>query len=440
MKPLNTTIACSLLSLAGAGIAQAGTSPVPRWTMQVHAEDGYDDFKVTDLNNSGQMTGNTSITAQPWSLQFGFIIDGMSNTIFQTGEDQYFGRVINDAGVAAGYSNGSDQLVRFELVDGKPVVTELAYLGSGGFTPKGLRINEAGMITGRIPRGSSVYTAFQWTSASGLQEIMTGTNVEVWDMSESGAVVGRSAEGAFYYDDGDLEMLPGTTAMSIDEAGRVLLRSVTEQIAFSMYDLTTGEQEEIISGLPLSWAGTTAYTDESGRVLITWMEDEQAGMAAWSSEHGLTIVDIPDSWIACTGVLMNESGMVVVTVLDEEYNTRYFFAHGLHNNSDFMDLNRRIFDSCGHDVYSIVDLNDAGQIALQLRIELNLEHSAILSMARAGDADGDGAVGVNDLLAIIGNWGEWTAEDTCGSEFIADLDGDGQVNVSDLLTCIGDWD
>ena len=442
MKPLTKTVAFAMLACVGTGIAQAGSNPVPRWTMQVHAEEGYDDFKVTDLNNSGQMTGHTSITAQPWSLQFGFITDGMSNTIFDTGEDQYFGQVINDAGVAAGYSNGSDQLVRFEVVDGVPTVTELAFLDSNSFTPKNMKINEAGMITGRIPQGAGVYQAFQWRPDTGMQEIMTGSNVNVTDMNEAGAVVGQSAEGSFYYLDGDLEMLPGSTALSIDEAGRVLLRTRSESVAFSMYDLSTGEQEAIISGLPLSWAGPTGYADESGRVVITWMEDDQAHVATWSSEDGLVLVEVPEEWLACTGVLMNETGMVLFTIHDQMYNTRYFFAHGLHNNSTtFMDLNKRIFNSCDHIIYSVIDLNEDGQIALQLGIVLNLEHTAILTMARPGDATGDGEVGVNDLLTVIGHWGEWIAEDDCGGgPILPDLDGDSQVNVTDLLICIGDWD
>ena len=440
MKPLTMTVASAMLACVGTGIAQAGSNPVPRWTMQVHAEEGYDDFKVTDLNNSGQMTGHTSITAQPWSLQFGFITDGMSNSIFNTGEAQYYGQVINEAGVAAGYSNGSDQLVRFELVDGVPIVTELAFLNSGSFTPKNLKINEAGMITGRVPQGAGVFQAFQWTPDTGMQEIMTGSSVNVMDMNEAGAVVGQSSKGAFYYLDGDLEMLPGSAALSIDEAGRVLLRTGYETAAFSMYDLSTGEQEAIISGLPLSWAGTIGYADESGRVVITWMVDDQAHMATWSSEHGLNIAELPDSWIACTNVLMNEAGEAIVGVLDEEYITRYFFSRGLHNNGGFTDITKRVFDFCGEYIYSVVGFNDAGQIAMQLRIELNLEHTAILSMARQGDTNGDGTVGVNDLLAVIGNWGEWIAEDDCGGTILPDLDGDGQVNVTDLLICIGDWD
>ncbi|MBC8308908.1 MAG: hypothetical protein H8E83_00160, partial [Planctomycetes bacterium] len=48
------------------------------------------------------------------------------------------------------------------------------------------------------------------------------------------------------------------------------------------------------------------------------------------------------------------------------------------------------------------------------------------------DANGDGFVNVNDLLEIVGTWGECAG---CGG----DIDGDGFVNVNDLLAAIDAW-
>ena len=48
-----------------------------------------------------------------------------------------------------------------------------------------------------------------------------------------------------------------------------------------------------------------------------------------------------------------------------------------------------------------------------------------------GDADLDGYVNVNDLLIIIGYWGNNTPQ--------ADLNFDGIVDVTDLLIVVGNW-
>ncbi len=52
-----------------------------------------------------------------------------------------------------------------------------------------------------------------------------------------------------------------------------------------------------------------------------------------------------------------------------------------------------------------------------------------------GDLDGDGSVGVKDLLILLGDWGP------CGdcNDCLADLDGDCNVGVADLLILLGNW-
>ena len=50
-----------------------------------------------------------------------------------------------------------------------------------------------------------------------------------------------------------------------------------------------------------------------------------------------------------------------------------------------------------------------------------------------GDIDGDGVVGVNDILAIIGAWGP------CVGGCPADLTNDGLVDVLDILQLLSYW-
>ncbi|MCH8258704.1 MAG: VCBS repeat-containing protein [Planctomycetes bacterium] len=52
-----------------------------------------------------------------------------------------------------------------------------------------------------------------------------------------------------------------------------------------------------------------------------------------------------------------------------------------------------------------------------------------------GDLDGDGHVGVKDLLILLGAWGPCPPKGDCP----ADLDGDGSVGVKDLLILLGNW-
>ncbi|MCZ6444606.1 MAG: hypothetical protein O6758_00320, partial [Planctomycetota bacterium] len=53
-----------------------------------------------------------------------------------------------------------------------------------------------------------------------------------------------------------------------------------------------------------------------------------------------------------------------------------------------------------------------------------------------GDLDGDGTVGILDLLSLLADWGPCPdPPDVCP----ADLDGDGSVGILDLLTLLANW-
>jgi hypothetical protein len=73
-------------------------------------------------------------------------------------------------------------------------------------------------------------------------------------------------------------------------------------------------------------------------------------------------------------------------------------------------------------------------------ITMRCEKGGLIAMANpvwlqhtiVGDIDGDGVVGITDLLTIIDHWGE------C-SNCISDLDHDGEVGVNDLLQLVSLW-
>ncbi len=54
-----------------------------------------------------------------------------------------------------------------------------------------------------------------------------------------------------------------------------------------------------------------------------------------------------------------------------------------------------------------------------------------------GDVDGDGIVGINDFLAVLGSWG--ACPGPCPPSCPADLDDDCEVGINDFLIVLGNW-
>ena len=67
--------------------------------------------------------------------------------------------------------------------------------------------------------------------------------------------------------------------------------------------------------------------------------------------------------------------------------------------------------------------------AAQLIVEVDVDQQS----GPPEDLDGDGLVGISDVLVVLSKWGQCSC---CPS----DLNGDGEVNVSDLLSLIAAWD
>ena len=79
-----------------------------------------------------------------------------------------------------------------------------------------------------------------------------------------------------------------------------------------------------------------------------------------------------------------------------------------------------------------------GSVTVQINsgiIYANLDIQEIINPCYA-DVDGSGTVDVNDLLVVIGNWGDCM---DCTEEIPGDVNYDDSVDVTDLLMIVGAW-
>ncbi len=86
-------------------------------------------------------------------------------------------------------------------------------------------------------------------------------------------------------------------------------------------------------------------------------------------------------------------------------------------------------DSRGQFMYDL--WNDNGKCPPEIMEEATILLAPV-GPACPGDTNGDGSVGINDFLAVLGAWG-----DNPGHP--ADLDGDGVVGINDFLIVLGNW-
>ena len=115
-------------------------------------------------------------------------------------------------------------------------------------------------------------------------------------------------------------------------------------------------------------------------------------------------------------------------------------------NWSVVDLNDQLTPGCKNagnwTLYRADDANDNGLIIGFGHRQGQGAHALILEPQDPccpADLDGDGTVGVKDLLILLGDWGPCLNCGNCGVECAADLDCDCDVGVSDLLILLGDW-
>jgi hypothetical protein len=97
------------------------------------------------------------------------------------------------------------------------------------------------------------------------------------------------------------------------------------------------------------------------------------------------------------------------------------------------------FEDVPFDVPTIIPPGEIAHLLLSATAEsatvttsVNLQFVAVGITSIPGDVNGDGVVGVSDVLALIASWGPCSG---CSE----DVNSDGVVNVTDLLEVIANW-
>ena len=145
---------------------------------------------------------------------------------------------------------------------------------------------------------------------------------------------------------------------------------------------------------------------------------------------------IPDECDAAQGILNDCDGNGLYDECEEGYadcqpNGIADFCDIADGASDDLNTNG-IPDECDP------DCNDNGYpdfIDIAFGTSQDLNNNGIPDECECPDTNADGIVDVNDILTVIGAWGDCVPDSDCP----ADVDGDGTVNVNDVLLVIGEW-
>ncbi|MCI0629318.1 MAG: FG-GAP-like repeat-containing protein, partial [Phycisphaerales bacterium] len=108
---------------------------------------------------------------------------------------------------------------------------------------------------------------------------------------------------------------------------------------------------------------------------------------------------------------------------------RLFINDGSGSFSISQDFEAPANPSCG----TAMDLDNDGDLDIVLLDEIADVVILMENVTTEGDLNCDLLVNVEDLLAVISDWGP------CGVPCPADFDGNGTVNIIDLLFVISHW-
>ena len=448
MKDSMIRIVPTVLCAITASAMTTNANEIPqRWVL---TQITHPDFalSITAMNEAGEISGTAEqyvdgfIHKQPYIWQDGVLhlIEAPSHYI-KTYE-------LNNAGTGMAIDHTADHVYHY-TTKGMIDLGHLGDLFGANIYMHGM--NSSGQFAGHRPLGSDIYNAFTWNQKQGIVYIAPDKATSyAFDVNEYGAVVGAtytddSLSGtAYLYANGTRTDFGSrwdgqTIAHDIDDAERILVSEYRSGITtFHMVDANDFSSSKMTT-FSNADSDIDASMNESGMAFFTWKTPTpndghiDGKLALWTEEDGLVSLEVPANSIHISKIDITDSGWLLLHSHDHHYESRKFITSP---DNEMIILNDRIIGYEFMEKIGPLHMNETGQIATLVKISESIGWiGGVFSPARPGDVDGDGTVGVNDLLAVSSAWGDWPVGSTCGP----DLDMDGSVNINDLLAVISDW-
>jgi len=357
-----------------------------------------------DINDSGQIAGGSTTpgTSYPNAVAW---IDGQVINITGEGVSGASATAVSSDGTVVG---GSDSLglSAFRWKNGvlTPLMNPIACCSGA------TALNDAGLIIGHASLNgpNTPNDGVMWDNGTVIPlGTLGGTLCHPYDINALQQIVGTSDQKnngeylAFIWQNGTMVPLPGLGG-TFDGA-----HAISDQ------------------GIAVGFAAPGPF----GRRAVKWVNGKVIPLSSLGG--GLSSAqDINESgWIVGDAWTSPQAGTTAALWIGEQ---------GL-------DLTRRSLLQPGDRLYDARGVNESGQIVGEgffvdgsPGLPGGTFLGYMLTPLRLGDVDGDDAVNVDDLLAVINGWGACPlplSVATCP----ADVNSDGVVNVDDLLRVINDW-
>ncbi len=296
-----------------------------------------------------------------------------------------------------------------------------------------------------------------WFGTNGIAR-WDGENMFLWDWQNSNLGVetfvaitqdasgtiwaGSKFDGVVWFDGSDWQRHlfgpPGWTANWIRDVDADLAGNVwVATFAVHMFDGQTWHDFPALNDMLFNLGGPNVIIDGPDGTI--WIGTNE-GLVAFDGTNW-TVYDTANSPLPASevqGITFRSDGVMAVSTMEFGPNTPFPNGVAVIDGDISNPANWTIhtYDNSPLPHYQLgaVEFDAAGN----LWISATSEAIAVLLIGEngiPGDLDGDGHVGVSDLLILLASWGPCPPKGDCP----ADLNGDGSVGIPDLLILLANW-